>query len=669
VDRNTLRDQIQSLRQAIEEHQYRYYVLNSPTIGDSEFDRLFKQLEELEDTYPEYKSSDSPTQRVGGGVQESFKKATHQTAMLSLSNVFSESEFLDFDTKVRKILEKNAHESLDYFAELKFDGLSISLNYENGKLIRAATRGDGLVGEDVTENIRTIPAVPLKLRGTHIPKFLEVRGEILMLKRDFEELNARQLENNEKLFANPRNAAAGALRQLDPKVTASRKLHLFCYGLGEVRGGDRPLSQAALYKSFPEWGLPVGPLWKACHGVHQILEFYKHVGDQRESLDFAIDGVVVKLNSYSEIDQAGYVARSPRGMVAFKFPAEEEVTQVLDIIIQVGRTGALTPVAILEPVSVGGVMVSRATLHNEQEIARKDVRIGDYVFVRRAGDVIPEVVSVVESKRAGHLEKFRFPDACPVCRGALEREQNMVLVRCSNPMCSAQFKERLKHFVSKNALDVKGLGDRVCEQLVDEGLVKQLPDLFQLTLAQIRALEGFADLSAQKVYDAISAARITTLSRFLFALGIRHCGETVAKKLAHHYGSVLNLQNGLEQLLEIPDIGVEIERSLKEYFSNTEHSQEFNALVSLLEIKHEDHKASESLKGMIVVITGTLPTLSRGEAIKLIESHGGMVSGSVSKKTSFVLAGEEAGSKLEKAIALGVPVITEEELLARVGAA
>ncbi len=665
MDEKKVKSQIELLRAQIEDHQYQYYVLAAPTIGDSEFDRLFRELEALEKKFPQFQDPSSPTQRVGGRVQEGFKKATHQTPMLSLANAFSREDFENFDTRVRKILETPEQESLEYYGELKFDGLSISLNYEDGKLVRAATRGDGAVGEDVTENIKTIPSVPLKLRGQDFPQFMEIRGEVLMARADFEALNQSQLEKGEKLFANPRNAAAGALRQLDPRITASRALKTFCYGMGAVQGGKRVTSQSALYEQFPRWGLPIGPIGRVCRGVDQVLEYYRFIEEQRPRLPFDIDGVVVKLNHYADIDKTGYVARSPRGMIAFKFPAQEEVTQVLDIIIQVGRTGALTPVAVLEPVSVGGVTVSRATLHNEQEIDRKDVRIGDYVFVRRAGDVIPEVVAVVEAKRTSRVRKFIFPEACPACQAPVERTEGEVQVRCPNDSCGAKFKERLKHFVSKDALDVKGLGDRVCEQFVDAGLVKRFSDLFRISLSEIRGLEGFADLSAQKLYEAIQSAKQTTLSRFLYALGLRHCGETVAKKIASHFGSMPAILDGLSRLSEIPNIGPEIENSLKEYFVKEDNLAEVKSLLEVLNVTHTDTKTSAKLAGMSVVLTGTLPTLSRGEATRLVESAGGVVSSSVSKKTSFVVAGEDAGSKLEKAQTLGVTVLTEGEFLDR----
>lgn len=675
----SIQAKILRLSQEIEEHQYRYYILNAPILGDSEFDRLFRELEDLEAAHPEFKVNPSPTDRVGGGIQDGFQKRTHKTPMLSLANVFDEAELSDFDERLRKFLDLGAdHEKqIEYFGELKYDGLSVNLIYENGVLTSAATRGDGAVGEDVTLNIRTIPSVPLRLRGaleqrldekpdekpTEIPLLMEVRGEVLMLKKDFKALNELQLQRGEKLFANPRNAAAGGLRQLDPKVTAERKLHAFFYSLGVVEGGARPASQSDLYKQFKKWGLPTGPEFKVCRGPKEVFDFYQSVESKRNTLPFEIDGVVVKANLFSDIDKAGYVARSPRAMVAFKFPAQEEVTEVLDIQVQVGRTGALTPVAILKPVNVAGVMVSRATLHNYEEIERKDVRIGDFVFVRRAGDVIPEVVSVVSEKRAENLKPYLFPEHCPVCETRVEKVEDEVQIRCPNLKCPAQFKERLKHFVSKDALDVKGLGDRVCEQLIDLGFIQKLDDLFQLKKEQILEIEGFAELSATKLIDAIQSAKSTTLARFLFGLGIRHCGETLAKKISNYFGTLEALIKGLERVEEVPDVGPEIKGSLKAYFSDAENRAQIERFLGILVFKQQNARTTSKLTGQVIVLTGSLPTLSRAQATQLIESHGGTVSSSVSKKTSFVLAGEEAGSKLEKAQSLGVRVMSEREFL------
>jgi DNA ligase (NAD+) len=533
-------------------------------------------------------------------------------------------------------------------------------------LIRAATRGDGETGEDVTENIQTIRAIPLRLKGSAIPKKIEIRGEIVLPIEDFHRLNREQAAKDEKTFANPRNAAAGSLRQLDSKITASRPLTGFFYGVGEVDGFALPRTIADYEDQLAAWGLPVGKTRRICKGAKEVLAFYREVEELRDSLPFEIDGVVVKLNSFAEQQAAGFVARSPRGMIAFKFPPKKSITLVEDIQVQVGRTGALTPVAIVSPVNVSGVMVKRATLHNQDEIDRKDIRIGDHVVIQRAGDVIPEVVEVLKEKRRGDERRFRIPDECPVCGSKVVRPEGEAVSRCSGRNCIAKLKERIKHFVKKDALNVEGLGDKIVDQFVDAGLVKHLHDLFDLEYDDLIGLEGFADKSAHKLLGAIDQARNPELYRLIFGLGIRHVGEATAKLLAQRFKSPEGLVNANESdLLQIDGIGEEMAASILEYFNSKEHLEELEIL--LMKISPVAPKASgkaQIFEGKIFVLTGTLPTLQRSEAERLIEDYGGKVSGSVSKKTDYLLAGEEAGSKLEKARTLGVRILSEEEFRA-----
>jgi DNA ligase (NAD+) len=656
---------IQELVDLIHHHDFRYHTLDDPEISDKAYDTLMRELQELEAQFPDLRLSSSPTQRVGGKVLDQFSKSKHGAPMLSLANALTEKEFTAFDERVHRFLDRKSEDKLEYFVELKFDGLSMNLVYENGKLVRAATRGDGETGEEVTQNVRTIRAVPLELRTKKPPRLIEIRGETILPIDDFEKLNKDQAEKGLKLFANPRNAAAGAIRQLDPEITASRPLTMFCYGMGQVDGA-RFETMEEYETTLEEWGFRVGKLRKICKGPEAVLKFYRDVEKQREDLPFEIDGIVVKLNRLAEIDQAGAVSRSPRGMVAFKYPPRQETTTIEDIIVQVGRTGALTPVAIVSPVNLGGATVRRATLHNQDEIDRKDIRIGDRVMIQRAGDVIPEVVKVIEDVRTGKEKKFKLPDHCPVCNSRVERVEGEAVLRCVNRNCDAQLKERIRHFAMIDALNIEGLGEKIVEQLVDEKLVKNYADVFKLKQPQVLELEGFAEKSSLKLIDAVRVAREPELYRLIFGLGIRHVGERTAKILASHYGAIEPLFTASTDELEtIHEIGPEVAGSIFNHFKDSENKAEIKDLLKYVHPKTPKRKAGEGkMAGKTFVITGTLPSLSRSDATRLIEEQGGKVSGSVSKKTDYVVAGAEAGSKLDKAQELGVKVLDEAQLQA-----
>ena len=658
---------IQQLRQELEAHNYRYYVLDAPSIPDAEFDKLFRELQQLESEYPQLASPDSPTQRVGAQPSSEFSQYTHRVLMLSLNNAFVDEEVQAFDRRVREGLER---ESIEYAVEPKFDGLAISLVYENGLLIVAATRGDGLSGEDVTPNIKTIHGVPLKLHTEHPPQLLEVRGEVLMLKRDFENLNAAQRAKGEKEFANPRNAAAGSLRQLDSKITATRKLSFFAYALGAVEGAIMPPTHSQVMEWLSILHFPVCHERSVVRGVEGLLDYYRGLGAKRDALPFEIDGVVYKVNDLAAQAQLGFVSRAPRFAIAHKFPAQEMMTEVLGIDVQVGRTGAITPVARLKPVFVGGVTVTNATLHNEDEVRRKDVRIGDFVIVRRAGDVIPEVVSVLLEKRPQHVQTFEMPQQCPVCGSHIVKLEDEAIARCSGGLfCAAQRKQALLHFASRRALDIEGLGDKLVEQLVDQQLVNTPADLYQLSLPTLSNLERMAEKSAANILAAIAHSKQTSLARFIYALGIRNVGEATAKEFARFFGSLDALMNAdAEQLMAVPDVGPIVAQSVAEFFAETHNREVISALravgVSWAESAGFQQPAESIFSGKTFVLTGTLPNLSRDEAKAKIEALGGKVSGSVSKKTDFVVVGAEAGSKLIKAQELGLALLDEAGLLA-----
>lgn len=658
----------QKLVETIQYHDHRYYVLDDPEISDSQYDQLFRQLQDAEGKHPEWIRPDSPTQRVGGAVLKAFQKHRHQVPMLSLANAMNIEEVRDFDKRVKKFLDRSENAQVEYFVELKFDGLSISLTYENGVFVRAATRGDGTTGEDVTENIRTIRSIPLTLKTQNPPQLIEIRGEAILPIQDFEKLNQEQEKKGGKVFANPRNAAAGSIRQLDSKITASRPLTAFWYGVGALEGHEFK-SFEEMQKTFKQWGFRTGEYTQTAKSVDEIEKFYKKIESKREDLPYEIDGLVIKLNQFSDLDAAGMISRNPRGMIAFKYPPRQESTVIESIQVQVGRTGTLTPVAFVQPVNLGGATVRRATLHNQDEIDRKDIRIGDRVIIQRAGDVIPEVVKVIKDLRTGKEKRFTLPDRCPVCHSPVVRKEGEAAIRCVSRNCVAQLKERLRHFVAKNALNVDGLGSRIVEQLIDTGMVKSYADLFHLQAKDFLNLEGFAEKSAEKLEKAIQSAHQPELHRLLFGLGIRHVGAASAKLLASELGSIEALCDVDQETLEkIPDIGPEVAKSIYEYFNDQEHLRELKDLLKVVHpILPPKRKKGGKFEGLTFVLTGTLPNLSRSEASHLIETEGGKVSGSVSKKTSYVVAGEAAGSKLEKAEKLGVEILDEEALKRLVG--
>ncbi|EJL77796.1 DNA ligase, NAD-dependent [Polaromonas sp. CF318] len=670
-----------ALRAELHLHSHRYYVLDEPTIPDAEYDRLFRELQELEAAHPELLTPDSPTQRVGGKPLDQFASVRHKVPMLSIRTE-TDTEATgaqNFDTRVRKELGLAESEPpVEYVAELKFDGLAMSLRYENGILVQAATRGDGEVGEDVTQNIRTINQIPLRLPAD-APPVMEVRGEVYMRRADFEALNEKQREKiaqgakGEKTFVNPRNAAAGGVRQLDPALAAQRRLSFFAYGLGDVtpveEGGPAFESHFQMLLTLKSWGFPVASQTQLAQGAPELIAFHEAMGRQRDSLPYDIDGVVYKVNSLALQKKMGFVTREPRWAVAHKYPAQEQLTTVQAIEVQVGRTGKLTPVAKLAPVFVGGVTVTNATLHNEDEARRKDVRVGDTVIVRRAGDVIPEVVSVLLDKRVQDAPQFSMPRKCPVCGSDAVREEGEADYRCTGGLfCGAQRKEAILHYAHRRAVEVEGLGDKLVEQLVDANIIRTLPDLYKLGLTALAGLDRMAEKSANNLLEALEKSKQTTLPRFLFGLGIRHVGEATAKELARHFGKLDAIMDATEeQLLEVSDVGPIVAQSIRTFFEqshNREVVEQLRACGVTWEEGEPAARAPQPLSGKTFVITGTLPTLSRDEAKDKVEAAGGKVAGSVSKKTDYVVAGEEAGSKLVKAQTLGVPVIDEAALLA-----
>jgi len=670
------------LRDQLQHHAHCYYVLDNPKIPDAEYDRLFQELQAIEAEAPDLLTADSPTQRIIGRVLDGFVPVRHAVPMLSIRTETDTeaSGAVAFDARVRRELGLTESDPpVEYAAELKFDGLAINLRYEHGVLAQAATRGNGETGEDVTQNIRTIAQIPLRLRGADAaPPVVEVRGEVFMRRDAFDKLNERQREliakgaKNEKTFVNPRNAAAGAVRQLDPAIAAKRPLSFFAYGLGEVRGWELPATHSGVVDALEAMGMPVSKERAVVQGSQGLIEFHLRIGAKRDSLPFDIDGVVYKVNHRALQDRLGFVSREPRWAVAHKYPAQEQLTVLQGIELQVGRTGKLTPVAKLVPVFVGGTTVSNATLHNQDEIDRKDVRIGDTVIVRRAGDVIPEVVGVVAERRPADAQPFsifeRLKGKCPVCGSDIAREEGEVDWRCSGGLfCAAQRKQAILHFASRRAMDIEGLGDKLVDQLVDAGLIRTLPELYKLGVAKLSALERMADKSAQNIVAGLEKSKRTTLGRFLFSLGIRHVGETTAKDLAKHFGQLDRiLDASLEQLLEVDDVGPIVAQSIHTFFAQP-HNREVVEQLRACGIHWEENDGTadtspKPLLGKTLVLTGTLPVLSRDEAKDLIEAAGGKVSGSVSKKTDYVVAGAEAGSKLDKAQQLGVKIIDEAGL-------
>jgi len=660
------RKRAEDLGQQIRQANYAYYAKDAPDISDAEYDRLFRELQQLETKYPDLVNEESPTQRVGSAPLPQFQSVRHETAMLSLNNAFDEDEVVAFDRRVREFLDLTSQ--VEYAVEPKFDGLAVSLTYISGAFVLGATRGDGFSGEDVTNNLRTVRAIPLRLRK-NAPGKLEVRGEVLMLRRDFEKLNEEQTARGEKVFANPRNAAAGSLRQLDSRITASRRLAFFAYGIGGVDGGKVPDKTHSEQLEYLEAMLfPVAGQRSVVRGVDGLLGYYREIGKARETLPYDIDGVVYKVNSLRDQRELGFVARAPRFALAHKFPAQEEVTQLLGIDVQVGRTGALTPVARLSPVRVGGVTVTNATLHNEDEIRRKDVRIGDYVVVRRAGDVIPEVVAVVLQRRPGNARKFVMPTECPVCGSSVERPEGEAVARCTAGLfCPAQRKQALRHFASRRAMDIEGLGEKLIDQLVDSELVKSAGDFYTLDAPALANLERMGEKSAANIVSAIAASKETTLERFIYALGIRNVGEQTAKDLAAHFGDLQPLMRANEQeLRNVSDVGPIVATSIFRFFREPHNRKVIDTLVAHgvhWEVVVRRDARSSALSGKTFVLTGTLPNMTREEAKKRIESAGGKVSGSVSKKTDYVVAGDQPGSKLDKAQQMSVTVLDEAALL------
>ncbi len=670
MDQRTAADRIEELRQQINHHNYRYYVLDQPTVSDAEYDRLMRELLAIEEEHRELVTPDSPTQRVGAMPATAFQSYTHRVPMLSLSNAFGEDELRAFDKRVKRMLAMEEDAGVEYVAELKIDGLAVSLTYENGRFVRGATRGDGFLGEDISTNLRTIRAIPLRMCVTQesairsgFPPVIEVRGEVFMLHEEFRRINREREESGEQTFANPRNAAAGSIRQLDPSIAASRKLDIFIYGAGYMEDGAFA-SHFEMLDTFRSWGFKVNPNIRLCTSVESVLAFIAEWGEKRETLDYDIDGVVVKVNSLDLQERLGFVARSPRWATAYKFPATQETTVVNDIIVGVGRTGALTPVAIMEPVEVGGVTVSRATLHNEDEIRRKDIRIGDTVVIQRAGDVIPEVVQVITEKRTGAEREFVMPAECPVCGGDVERPEGEAVTRCVNIACPAQIKERIRHFASRGAIDIEGVGPAQVDQLIDKGLIRDPADLYYLTIEQILTLDRMAEKSAANTYNAIQSSKTPTLARLIYGLGIRHVGEHVAQVLADHFGSIEAVAGASEEELSaVPEVGPVIAASIRS-FSEEEANMEVLRKLREAGVMPETGKlveTREGIAGKTFVFTGALQTFTREDAEEKVRALGGKATSSVSKNTDFVVAGENAGSKLQKARDLGITVLTEQE--------
>jgi DNA ligase (NAD+) len=657
-------DRLDELRRQLHYHNHRYYVLDDPEISDAQYDRLLRELEGLESQYPDLITPDSPTQRVGARPLEKFESVPHSVPMLSLENAFTREEMLEFDERIKRFLKRT--EDFTYTVEPKMDGLAIELIYEQGRLIRSATRGDGVMGEDVTQNVRTIPAVPLRLQpgNTPAPDRLEIRGEVYLRLKDFLEFNRKRLEAGEPAFANPRNAAAGSLRQLDPRVTAQRPLYFYAYGLGALTGLSFN-SQEEILAALSQWGVPVNPQARKVKGIEAAWSFCREMEHLRHSLPYEIDGVVIKVDLLELQEKLGAKSRSPRWALAFKFQPSQETTRILNIEVQVGRTGVLTPVAVLQPVVVGGVEVSRATLHNQDEIERKDIRIGDTVIIQRAGEVIPEVVKVVDGARPGREAAFRLPAECPVCRSPVVRLPGEAAHRCSNPNCSAQVKESIRHFASKGAMDIEGLGEKLVDQLVEKGLVKDYGDLYSLTREALVPLERLADKSAGNLIEALERSKQVSLGKFVYALGIRFVGEHVAAILAGTFGALEALTAAREEeLLSIREVGPQVARSVRAFFDNPQNQEVVAKLLrGGIQLKGEKTGGLKPLVGKTFVLTGRLTLFTREEAKAKIESLGGKVAGSVSSKTNYLVAGEEPGSKLEKARELKVTILSEEELI------
>ncbi len=665
---SSLEKRVDQLRAQIRAYDYQYYVLDDPTVPDAEYDRLMRELIELETQNPVLIRDDSPTQRVSGAPVDSFKEVQHEVPMLSLGNAFSREELDAFDNRVRDRL--NIQSSVSYNAEPKLDGLAVSVLYEKGQLVRGATRGDGHSGEDITENVRTIRSIPLRLTGKNVPERLEIRGEVFMSKHGFERMNELARKNDEKEFVNPRNAAAGSLRQLDPRLTAKRPLEMFCYGFGVIFEDVLPVEHYARLQQLKKWGLRVCPLVEVVTDVEGCWKYYQKILQLRDQLDYEIDGVVYKVNDTVLQQELGFVSRAPRWAVAHKFPAQEEITQVREVDFQVGRTGAITPVAKLEPVFVGGVTVSNATLHNMDEVERKDVRKGDTVIVRRAGDVIPEVVKVVKERRKKGARKIKLPKVCPECGNEISRIEGEAVARCvAGFSCPAQRKGALKHYASRNAMDIEGLGDKVIDQLIDRNLVANLDEIYRLDKDTISGLDRMGDKSAENLLAAIEKSKQVPLAKFIFALGIREVGEATAIALSDHFNHDLDaiMAAGEDDLQSVPDVGPIVAKRIAQYFASNNNKRLIKRLRADIRWTDSnvasDNAASDLLAGNVYVLTGTLASMSREQAAGKLRALGAKVTGSVSKNTTAVIAGDKAGSKLQKAEKLGVPVLSEQELL------
>ncbi len=666
---STVKVEVEQLRQELTEHDYRYYVLDDPLVSDAEYDKLFRRLVELETQYPVLQDPLSPTQRVGAPPLTAFAQVRHSIPMLSLGNVLSREEMQEFQARIQRFLKSDA--PVEYTAEAKIDGVAVELVYESGKFVIGSTRGDGVIGEDITQNLKTIRSAPLvfvKPKHRPPPTRVEIRGEVFLASEPFRQLNRERAEAGAPLFANPRNATAGSLKQLDSTITAKRPLDLFCHGVGLIEGASFA-SHWEFTEALKEWGLKPVPQRRLCRNLEEVFAFFDELQTQRDSLPYEIDGVVVKVNSFALQRQLGEVSRSPRWAIAYKFPARQATTKVLNIVPQVGRTGVLTPVAELEPVGIGGVTVRNASLHNMDEVNRKDIRIGDTVIVERAGDVIPYVVKTIPEKRTGHERQFTMPATCPVCHAEVERGEGEAAYRCTGLACPAKLKENLKFFGSRGSMDIEGLGEKIIEQLIEKALVRDAGDLYQLTKEQLAALDRMAEKSAQNLLDSIEKSKKTTLPRFIASLGIRHVGEATAKQLAEHFGDFAHIRTATEEeLQQVRDIGAEVARSITHFFRQPQNHQVIDKLLrSGVQFPKVTARRDGKFSGQTFVLTGALASMTRPEAQKRIEALGGKVSSSVSKQTSYVVAGEEAGSKLDKARQLGVRVLEEEEFLRMVG--
>ncbi len=664
MDKSSAEKRIAELRKLISYHDYLYYVKSAPEISDSEYDSLFSELKKLEEQYPELITKDSPTQRVGGEPFSEFQTRTHSVPMISLDNAFDQRDIQDFTDRIRRFLKRDVE--IEYVLEPKIDGLAVELIYVNGKLETALTRGDGVTGEDVTSNVKTIKSVPLTLLTEDPPKLLEVRGEVYLSKSAFKKINEQQEEQGKPPFANPRNAASGSLRQLDPNITAKRPLDIFVYGYGLIEGMDVH-SHWDFLQQISALGLKVNPLIEKVRSLDEVFDYYSRMSEIRDTLPYEIDGIVIKVNSLKLQKELGETSRSPRWAIAFKFRARQAVTRIKDIIVSVGRTGILTPVAIFEPVEIAGVTVSRATLHNQDEIDRLDVRIGDYVVVERAGDVIPEVVKVVKEKRDKNAAPFRIPDRCPVCGSKAIKYEGEVAIRCTGIDCPAQLKERIKHFCKKDAMDIEGFGDKICEQLVDRGIVKGIEDIFKLKAEQLYLLERMGKKLAEKLMNSIEKAKSTSLDKFIYALGIRFVGEVTAKKLAERFKNIDGIINASEEeLLSIEDVGTVVAKSIREFFSEQKNLEAIKNLIQS-GITFKDQKREEGFfTGKSVVFTGTLSSMTRDDAKKIVEAEGGTVKSSVTKDINFLIVGDNPGSKLQTARSYNITIITEEEFLKKI---